>query len=177
MPYAAVRGYPEGTAALLMGCSAGGMLLGNVAGARLLTPAARERLVVPLMAMFGVPLLPLALDVPAALAALLMLLTGAGFAYELGIQRPFVDALPEDGRGQAFGLLSTGLMTLQGTGPLVLGGVAEFVPVGGTLAVAGACTLVIALLLRAPLTRARTVPAPEPEPAPAPATVEPREAS
>ncbi|MFC6887003.1 MFS transporter [Actinomadura yumaensis] len=177
VPYAAVRGYPEGTAALLMGCSAGGMLLGNVAGARLLTPAARERLVVPLMAMFGVPLLPLALDVPAALAALLMLLTGAGFAYELGIQRPFVDALPEDGRGQAFGLLSTGLMTLQGTGPLVLGGVAEFVPVGGTLAVAGACTLVIALLLRAPLTRARTVPAPEPEPAPAPATVEPREAS
>ncbi|TDD63606.1 MFS transporter [Actinomadura rubrisoli] len=155
VPYAGVRGYGGGTAALLLACSAGGMLLGNLAGARLLGPAARERLVVPLMAGFGLPLVPFVLPLPAAGAAALLLLCGCGFAYELGIQRPFVDALPADGRGQAFGLLSTGLMTSQGVGPVVLGGLAEVAPVGAVLACAGAATAATALCLRGALDRAR----------------------
>ncbi|WP_067465103.1 MFS transporter [Actinomadura macra] len=155
VPYAGTRGYGDGVAALLLGGSAAGMLLGNLAGARLLGPAARERLAVPLMATFGLPLLPLALPLPAAAAAALLVLCGCGFAYELGIQRPFVDALPEEGRGQAFGLLSTGLMTAQGVGPVLLGGLAEVLPVGETLACAGTATLVTALLLRRPLHQAR----------------------
>ncbi|WP_131738348.1 MFS transporter [Actinomadura roseirufa] len=159
VPYAEVRGYGGGAAPLLLACSAAGMLLGNLAGARLLGPAARERLVVPLMAAFGVPLAAFALPLPAAAAAALLLLSGCGFAYELGVQRPFVDALPEDGRGQAFGLLSTGLMTAQGIGPVVLGALAEAVTVGGALACAGAATLLTAVCLRGGLARARAVPA------------------
>ncbi|WP_242910327.1 MFS transporter [Actinomadura terrae] len=158
VPYAGVRGYGGAAAGVLLACSAAGMLLGNLAGGRLLGPAARERFAVPLMALFGLPLLPLALPVPLPAAAALLLLCGCGFAYELGVQRPFVDALPADGRGQAFGLLSTGLMTLQGVGPVVLGALAEVLPVGQALACAGAATSLTALCLRGPLRRARSVP-------------------
>ncbi|MFD0690374.1 MFS transporter [Actinomadura fibrosa] len=157
VPYAGARGYGAGTAALLLGCSAAGMLLGNFAGARLLGPVARERLTVPLMAVFGLPLVPFAAPLPAVCAAVLLLVCGCGFAYELGIQRPFVEALPEEGRGQAFALLSMGLMTSQGMGPLVLGGLAEVMPVGAAVACAGAATLVTAVCLRGPLRRARRV--------------------
>ncbi|MBT2211822.1 MFS transporter [Actinomadura sp. NEAU-AAG7] len=158
VPYAGVRGYGDAAAGALLACSAAGMLLGNLAGGRLLGPAARERLAVPLMALFGLPLLPLALPLPLAAAAALVLLCGCGFAYELGVQRPFVDALPEDGRGQAFGLLSTGLMTLQGVGPVALGALAEVLTVGQALACAGAATSLTALCLRGPLRRAAGVP-------------------
>ncbi|MDL4777028.1 MFS transporter [Actinomadura xylanilytica] len=153
VPYAAVRGFGSGTAALLLGCTVGGMLLGNLAAGRLLSPPARERLLVPLMALTGLPLVPLAFGVPAPAAAALLLLAGTGLAYELGIQRPFVDALPEDGRGHAFGLLSTGLMTLQGIGPLAVGALAEFVTVGPALAAAGVLILTVTALLRPALRR------------------------
>lgn len=59
-------------------------------------PPTRDRLVVPLIALT---------------------------AYGLGLQRPFLDALPQDGPGQAFGLLGSGSITLQGVGPACFGSV------------------------------------------------------
>ena len=47
-------------------------------------------------------------------------------------------------RGQGFALMSTGLMTLQGVGPMVIGGLAETIPIGMAIAAAGIGTLVIA---------------------------------
>ncbi|MFF5259603.1 MFS transporter [Actinomadura viridis] len=148
IPYARVRGYPDGAEAVLLACVPAGMMAGNLVAGRMLAPATRERLVVPLMVVFGAPLLPLAAVLPVGAAAALLAVTGAGFAYELGIQRRFVEAVPEGARGQAFGLLSTGVMTLQGVGPVVFGGLAEVAGVGWSVAAAGAATMLTALWLR-----------------------------
>ncbi len=141
VPYAAVRGYPAGSAGLLLACVPVGMILGDLVVARLLTPAMRERLVIPLIALLGVPLLGFVFDIHPVPAGVLLFLLGCGFAYGLGIQRRFIEVIPDDARGQAFGLMSTGLMTLQGIGPIALGALAEIIPVGMAMGAAGMAIL------------------------------------
>lgn len=141
IPYATVVGFPGGTAGLVLACIPAGMFLGNLVVTRAIAPVTRERAVPVLVAVLGLPLVAFAFDLNAVTAGLLMLVLGSGFAFGLGLQGRFRDALPDDATGQAFGLLSTGLMTLQGVGPLVFGGLTEFVPVGVAMALAGVATL------------------------------------
>ncbi|HEV2782653.1 MAG TPA: MFS transporter [Actinophytocola sp.] len=147
VPYGDLRGYPVGAAGPLLACVPVGMIAGDLVVARLLPPAARERLVVPLIVLLGLPLVGLVLDLGVVAAGVLLFLTGCGFAYSVGIQRPFLDAIPDDVRGQAFALRSTGLMTLQGMGPVAFGGLAEVLPVDHAIGVAGLATIAVALWL------------------------------
>jgi hypothetical protein len=145
VPFAALRDFPDGAAGLLLACVVVGMLIGNLAVARLLAPATRERLVPVLVAVLGAPLVGFALGLgPVPLGALLVV-TGAGFGYGLGVQRQFRDAVPHEVRGQAFGLMSTGLMTLQGVGPALFGLATEVVPVGVAMALGGVATVLTAI--------------------------------
>lgn len=147
IPYATLRHFPDGAAGVILGCVPVGMFAGNLVVTRLLTPRARERAVAPLVVLLGLPPLGFAFDISPVVAGALMVLLGCGFAFGLGLQEPFRDALPDDSRGQAFGLLSTGLMTLQGVGPLVFGGLTEVMPVGTAMAVSGVATLGVAAWL------------------------------
>jgi predicted MFS family arabinose efflux permease len=147
IPYASVRGFPASAPGLLLACIPVGMMVGNVVVGRMLHPPARERLVAPLVALLGLPLLALPVGPPLPVTAGLLVLAGCGFGYALGLQRPFLDAVTEPVRGQAFALLSTGLMTVQGVAPLAFGGLAELVPIGITMAASGAANLVTALLV------------------------------
>ncbi|GAA0290061.1 MFS transporter [Streptomyces polychromogenes] len=135
--YAGERHFAPGSYAVLMGCLPVGMLVGDLLVGRLLRPPARERLVVPLAALTGLPLAGFAAGPGVGVSSCLLLLCGAGFAYGLGLQRPFLDALPQDGQGQAFGLLGSGSMTLQGVGPVCFGSVAAGTGTGGAIALAG----------------------------------------
>ncbi|MFE9414279.1 MFS transporter [Streptomyces griseofuscus] len=135
--YAGGRHFAPGWYAALMGCLPVGMLIGDLLVGRLLRPPTRERLVVPLVVLMGLPLIGFAAEPGVGLSCALLLLTGSGFAYGLGLQRPFLDALPQDGQGQAFGLLGSGNMTLQGVGPACFGSVAEGIGTGGAIALAG----------------------------------------
>ncbi|MFE6963263.1 MFS transporter [Streptomyces sp. NPDC057696] len=135
--YAGGRHFAPGWYAVLMGCLPVGMLVGDLLVGRLLRPPTRERLVVPLTALMGLPLLGFAAEPGVGVSSCLLLLCGFGFAYGLGLQRPFLEALPQDGQGQAFGLLGSGNMTLQGVGPACLGSVAAGIGTGGAIAVAG----------------------------------------
>ncbi|MFB4318557.1 MFS transporter [Actinomadura sp. 21ATH] len=155
IPYAQEHGHGEAGGALLLAALPVGMMAGNAVCGRLLRPRTRERLVVPMMALCGLPLLAPAAGPPLPVLVALLAVTGATIAYELGLQRPFVDAVPEGARGQAFGLLSTGTMTLQGVGPVVLGAAAEAAGIGPAVALAGVACLVTALLLRPGLRRVR----------------------
>jgi predicted MFS family arabinose efflux permease len=141
IPYAALRHFPDGAAGVILACIPAGMFAGNLVVARVLTPRLRERAVAPLVVVLGLPLLGFAFWPHPVVAGALMALLGSGFAFGLGLQGPFRDALPDDSRGQAFGLMSTGLMTLQGVGPLVFGGLTEVMPVGPTMALAGIATI------------------------------------
>lgn len=147
IPYATLRSFPEGAAGVILGCIPAGMFAGNLVVTRILTPRARERAVAPLVAVLGLPLVGFAFDLHPVVAGVLMAVMGCGFAFGLGLQGQFRDALPDDVRGQAFGLQSTGLMTLQGVGPLVFGGLTVFVPVGVTMALSGVATLAVAAWL------------------------------
>jgi predicted MFS family arabinose efflux permease len=144
IPYAQVRHFPPGSGGLLLACLPVGMLIGNGVVARLLASRAQERAVIPLIAVLGTPLVAFAFDIGPVPAGLLLFLVGLGFAFGLGVQRRFLDAIPEDSRGQAFALMSTGLMTLQGIGPMVIGAVAETIPIGMAIGAAGIGTLGIA---------------------------------
>jgi hypothetical protein len=145
VPYALLNGFPDSAPGLLLGCVTVGMFVGNLVVARLMAPATRERLVPALVALGGLPMLPFALDVGAVTAGALLAVTGFGFAYGLGLQQRFVQAFPVDRGGQAFGLMSTGLMTLQGVGPTVFGLLTEAVPVGATMAIGGLSAVFVAI--------------------------------
>ncbi|HEV8557439.1 MAG TPA: MFS transporter [Actinophytocola sp.] len=153
VPYAAVHRYPAGAAGWALACVPVGMIVGDLVVARLLQPDTRERLVVPLIAVLGLPLTGFAFGVGPVPAAALLFVSGCGFAYGLGLQRRFIEVVPDEVRGQAFALMSTGLMTLQGIGPVVFGGLAELMPIGPSIAVAGLANIGIAVGLTARLTR------------------------
>jgi predicted MFS family arabinose efflux permease len=140
VPYAAERGFPTGTAGLTLAFVPIGMLAGNLTVGRLVPPGTRERLVSPILVVFGAPLAVLAMPVPLAVVMGLLFVAGAAFSYSLGVQRPFVEALDPSVRGQGFAVLTTGLMTLQGLGPLVLGLVAQYVSTAAAMVVSGVGT-------------------------------------
>jgi len=131
----------------MLACVPAGMIAGDFAVGRLLPPATRERLTIPLMMGAGAPLLAFAAGLPLLAAAALLAVTGIGPAYILGIQRRFLAAVPASVLGQAFGLLSTGLMTFQGAGPAVFGAVTQITSPGRAMALAGAAIIVTALSL------------------------------
>ncbi|MFD7061530.1 MFS transporter [Streptomyces sp. NPDC059906] len=142
--YAGGHHFAPGWYAVLMGCLPVGMLVGDLLVGRLLRPSARERLVVPLTVLTGLPLIGFATEPGEGVSSCLLLLCGFGFAYGLGLQRPFLDALPPDGQGQAFGLLGSGSMTLQGVGPACFGSAAAGIGTGGAMALAGGAAVLTA---------------------------------
>jgi MFS family permease len=163
VPYVAYRDLPAGAVGPLMACVPAGMLAADLAVGRLLRPNTRERLVAPLILLLGGALLGLAAPVPLIVVAVLLGLVGCSLAYSLGLQRRFLDALPAGHRGQAFALLSTGLMTLQGLGPAAFGALGEFATIPAALMTAGAATALVPLLFL------RRSPSPTPAPPPTPA--------
>jgi MFS family permease len=152
IPYAGSLGRPASAAGPLLAAMPAGMLLGDVLVGRFVRPGPRRRLAFPLAAGMGLPLLALVFRLPLPLAGVLLLICGSGFAYQLGIQRAFLDSLPEGRRAQAFGLNSTGAMGGQGLTPSAAGGLALAVGAGPAMAIAGAVTILSALALRGPLT-------------------------
>ncbi|MBB4710239.1 putative MFS family arabinose efflux permease [Streptomyces luteogriseus] len=146
--YAGGHRFAPGWYAVLMGCLPVGMLVGDLLVGRLLRPPTRERLVVPLMGLTGLPLVGFAAEPGVGVSSCLLLISGFGSAYGLGLQRPFLDALPQDGQGHAFGLLGSGSMTLQGVGPACFGSVAAGIGTGGAIALAGGAAVLTAGWIR-----------------------------
>jgi hypothetical protein len=148
VPYALSAGHTASAAGQLLMALPCGMLLSTFAVGRFCPPAARGRLALPLGLLVGAPPLALAAAPPLPVVAVALFLTGVGFAYPLGLQRAFLDSVPERLRGQAFGLNSTGLMGGQGLLPSAFGGIAVLLGPAGAMAVAGGATVAAILALR-----------------------------
>ncbi|MFE3329411.1 MFS transporter [Streptomyces sp. NPDC059176] len=142
--YAGQQRFAAGAYALLMAALPVGMLLGDLIVGRLLRPSVRELLVVPLVAVMGLPLLVFVTRPGVVPSIVLLVVTGTGFAYALGLQRAFLDCLPVGAQGQAFGMVHSGAMTGQGLGPLLFGGLATAVGTGPAMAAAGGATVLTA---------------------------------
>ncbi|WBB78911.1 MFS transporter [Micromonospora sp. WMMD882] len=146
VPYAAELG-PGASAGVLLMAGAFGMLLGDLVVGRFVAPAARERLGPWLALLLGVPMLVFLLRPGLAVAAVLFGVAAAGFAYQLGLARRFLDAVPPTRRGQAFGLVSTGLMATQGLAAAGAGALSELTGPAVAMAAAGVASLACTLLL------------------------------
>ncbi|MGN9789093.1 MFS transporter [Nonomuraea sp. ZG12] len=142
VPYAVQIGNSAG---LLFTAVAFGMLTGDLAIGRLVTPERRERLAGPLALLLGAPLLGFVFSPGPVTAALLLAVSGFGVAYQLGLARRFLEAVPEANRGQAFGLMLTGTMTLQGLFAAGGGALGEVSAPGLVVGAAGAASLLAVL--------------------------------
>jgi MFS family permease len=146
-PYADDLGAGSTGLGLLMCALPVGTLAGEIwAGARL-APAVRERIALPLICVTLLPYAGYALRPGLGWSLLLLLVSGAGTAYTLGLDQWFVRAVPDDLRGRAMTLLTAGLMTVQGVGMALAGAVAEFTGVRATVAGAGVLGAVCCALL------------------------------
>ncbi|SCL40147.1 Major Facilitator Superfamily protein [Micromonospora pallida] len=141
VPYAAELG-PGASAGVLLMAGAFGMLLGDLVVGRFVAPAARERLSRWFALLLGVPMLVFPLRPGLVVAALLFAVSAAGFAYQLGLARRFLDALPAARRGQAFGLTGTGMMTAQGLAAAAAGALSEVTGPAAAMTLAGLASLV-----------------------------------
>jgi predicted MFS family arabinose efflux permease len=145
VPYA---GADRAAVAPMLAAVSAGMLAGNVVVGRFVGPGSRERLAAPLVVLMGAPMTVLVVTPPLPVTLVLLVVSGVGLGYSLGLQRLFRDTVPERLQGQSFTLLSTGLMTVQGIGPVVTGLLAEWTGAAPAIALAGLATVATAPLAR-----------------------------
>ncbi|MGW0858340.1 MFS transporter [Streptomyces sp. NPDC002690] len=144
--------YAPGHAGLLFACAALGMLAGDTLVGRFLPPWWRERLGAPLRLVLAAPYLLFVLEpgLPVALAA--VTLASVGFSASLLLQERLMRLTPDELSGQAIGLHSSGMLTLQGVGALLAGTAAELtspaLAMTATAVVSVAVTLALAPGLR-----------------------------
>ena len=82
----------------------------------------------------------------------MLVLAGSAGAYTLGLDRWFVDAVPEELRGRAMTVHTAGLMTIQGVGMALAGAAAEIwavsTVVGGVGVLGTVCCVLLAMEVR-----------------------------
>ncbi|MFN2495283.1 MAG: MFS transporter [Pseudonocardiaceae bacterium] len=137
VPYAAAIGGGPTEAGLLLATAPTGAAIGMVLLSRFVSPAARLRWMGPMAALACVPLLPCVWYPGWEWTILLWALSGAASAYHLTANAEFVRAVPNRGRGQAFGLAVTALRMSQGVGILLAGLAAESEGPGPAISLAG----------------------------------------
>lgn len=146
VPVSAGLGGGDLTVGVLTAALPAGFLLGSAVLLRL-QPAQRPPLLPALVALSAVALLatPLVHSTPAVAA--LWVLVGAGSALNLVANAEYMQAVPRELRGRAFGVADTALTAWQGGLLLLAGGLAEPLRPAVVLALAGALALVGTLLV------------------------------
>ncbi|MFJ9545153.1 MFS transporter [Streptomyces erythrochromogenes] len=157
VPEALLAAYADGIGAgtavlgLMMCAMPVGTLAGELWAGSALSARTRSRIVAPLAAAGLLPFLLYAGRPGVPLALVALLLAGLAHAYTLGLDQWYVDAVPDELRGRAMTLLSTGLMTLQGAGMALAGLAAEFFPVHVVVTGSGVLGTAVVLALLAEL--------------------------
>lgn len=136
-PFTAGMGVGTVGLGLFLAAMPAGTVAGEILAGSALSPETRARITPPLVVVSLVPLVTFGLRpaLPWAIAA--MFAVGLCHSYTLGIDKWFMDAVPEDLRGRAMTLMGAGMMTIQGVGMMTSGLVAEFVAPHDVTALAG----------------------------------------
>jgi predicted MFS family arabinose efflux permease len=150
VPYAPTAASP------LFVVTALGMLIGNIVVGRLLPRHYRLRLTTPLQILLAVPFLLFALPLPRGVALIAVALAAIGYSAGLLLQERLIAQTGDDIRGQALGLHSAGLLTMQAVCATLAGAIAQFLPVGTAMAVMALASLcastTLAVAMRRPVT-------------------------
>ncbi|MET8802925.1 MFS transporter [Streptomyces sp. NPDC004546] len=139
--------YAPHAAGTLFACGAFGMFAGDVAVGRLLPPAVRRRLATPLLLLLATPYLVFCAHPPLSVAAVCVTVASVGFGASLVQQERLMDLTPGELAGQALGLHSSGMLTMQGVSAALAGAVAQLTsPAAGmTVMAAGSVGVTLAL--------------------------------
>ncbi|MER7919239.1 MULTISPECIES: MFS transporter [unclassified Streptomyces] len=156
--------YAPHAAGTLFACGALGMFAGDVTVGRLLPPRVRRWLATPLLLLLAAPYLAFAAHPPLPLAALCVALASVGFGASLVQQERLMDLTPDELAGQALGLHSSGMLTMQGVSAAAAGAVAQLTTPAAGMALMAAGSIAVTLVLAA---AGRRTPRPPLTPAPA----------
>ncbi|MFD6875483.1 MULTISPECIES: MFS transporter [unclassified Streptomyces] len=118
--------YDPAHAGLLFGCAAAGMLAGDTVAGRWLPARLRIRLAGPLRLLLAVPYPVFLLEPGPVVAAATVTVASVGYSAGLLMQERLVPLLPEGTQGQALGLHSAGMLTMQGVCAALAGAVAQY---------------------------------------------------
>ncbi|WBO65675.1 MFS transporter [Streptomyces camelliae] len=155
--------YAPHAAGTLFACGALGMFAGDVTIGRVLPPAVRRRLATPLLLLLATPYLLFAAHPPLPLAMVCVTLASAGFGASLVQQERLMELTPDELAGQALGLHSAGMLTLQGVSATLAGTVAQFTSPAAGMTVMAAGSVLVTLTLA---TAGRRAPEPGRQPEP-----------
>ncbi|NUT40096.1 MAG: MFS transporter [Thermoactinospora sp.] len=140
---------------LLMAAMPTGTVVGAFLFSRFVTPARRLRLMGWMAMLSCAPLVVTALRPPLAVVLAAWVLSGMGGAYQLAANAAFVQRVPAERRGQAFGLVQSGLMAVQGIGILIGGFAAERLGPEPVVALSGITGVIAAAVLALMWTESR----------------------
>lgn len=144
--YAAQTGAAASAAgALFVGYSAGG-ILGELAAARL-TPQTRRRLVIPLILLSQTPAIAFIAEPSIPAAAILLAISGSGYAFNQGIDPLVLKATGAEYRGRLFTVQTSGLMAIQGVSIALAGAIGTVLKPNLTICLAGLVGTAVTLLL------------------------------
>lgn len=146
-PYAASLHGGGLVVGMLMAAAPTGMAIGGIVFTRLVTPP-RRIMVMGWMAMLSfAPLIGCAVKPPLVIVLVLWFVCGVGSSYQLAANAAFVLTVPSEGRGQAFGLVTSGMQVYQGVGIILAGALAQVLDPASAIAIFGAAGLSAATVL------------------------------
>lgn len=148
-PYAAGLGHGAVAVGLLMAAMPIGAMMGFFVFGRFVTPYRRLRLMGLLALLACAPLVGSALEPALPMTVGLWVVAGVGSSYQLAANTAFMITVPTSGRGQAFGLVQSGLLATQGVGILLAGVAAELLGPAPAVALFGLVGLLVAAMLAA----------------------------
>jgi MFS family permease len=147
VPLARAAGGGPVAASVVMAAPALGAALGVTAVTMLVGPEMRQRMTLPLA--FGACAILTAAALRPGLAGILVILLASGLcdSYQVGANAAFVAAVPDERRGQAFGLAIAGMQLGQGAAMILAGVVASQSDPWLAVTVAGAVGAAASLLI------------------------------
>ncbi|WP_371401381.1 MFS transporter [Kribbella sp. NBC_00662] len=145
--YTGQVGVAAAVASVLFTGYAVGSVLGELVVARF-PPSVRRRLVVPFLLTSQLPAIAFLAEPPIPVAAVLLAIAGAGYAFNQGVDPLILQSVEPSYRGRLFTVQTSGLMAIQGISIALAGVVGSFLAPNLTIAAAGilgtATTLLIA---------------------------------
>ncbi|WP_141960863.1 MFS transporter [Actinoallomurus bryophytorum] len=139
-PYADAVGAGTAVAVgVIMASDPVGSVIGALVFGRFVSDETRERALAPLALLAGLPLVLCVFRPGLVVSALLFAVSGAlATGYHMQLGASFVRLLPASAKAQGLGVMSSGLITVQGLGTLTGGAVAELTGTANAVALAGA---------------------------------------
>jgi len=151
--------YAPRSAGALFVAAAIGMLAGDTALGRFVPTTWRRRLISPLRLLLAVPYLLFAVHLPTPIAVVAVCVASVGYGASLLLQDRLIALTPDDLRGHALGLHTSGMLTMQAVGATTAGLVAEHVSPASAMTILAIASVVTTVALTPRLLRPAPVPA------------------